>query len=317
MATAYSHNEEKPLFPRGLSLNARALLLCLGSLVLIAIDQRTDQLQPIRRVLATATYPIDVLAALPSTSWRWISEGMSSRTQLQKQNDEFKRLLLLQNARLLRMDSLDEENRRLRALLKSSRRVQSDVLVAEIIAVDMDPYRHSITLNKGLAHDIYDGQPLLDAYGVLGQIDTAAALSSTAVLITDANHAIPVTSNRSGVRTVAYGTGKADVLNLPHVPNHIDIKEGDLLVTSGLGGRFPAGYPVATVTQIERDYGQPFARISAKPTAQITQSRHVLLAWHKQLDPAQLSPEALGADQAQPEAESPAVEKTPSSLGQP
>lgn len=286
MATAYPQNDDKPLFPRGLSLNARAILLCLLSIILLGVDQRTDQLQPIRRVLSTATYPIDILAALPSTSWRWISSSLSSRSQLQTENHELKRQLLLQNARLQRMDALDEENRRLRELLKSSTRLQSEVLVAEIIAVDMDPYRHSITLNKGLAHKVYDGQPLLDAYGVLGQVHTAAAMSSTAVLITDADHAIPVSNNRSGVRTVAYGTGQSDTLLLPHVPNHSDIAEGDLLVTSGLGGRFPAGYPVAVITKIHRDYGQPFATVHAKPTAHVTESRHVLLAWHEHLDDA-------------------------------
>jgi rod shape-determining protein MreC len=284
VATAYPQNDDKPLFPRGLSLNARAILLCLLSVILLGVDQRTDQLQPIRRVLSTATYPLDILAALPSTSWRWMTGSLTSRNNLQNENRELRRQLLLQNARLQRMDALDEENRRLRELMKSSTRLQSEVLVAEIIAVDMDPYRHAITLNKGLAHKVYDGQPLLDAYGVLGQVDTAAAMSSTAVLITDANHAIPVTNNRSGVRTVAYGTGQSNRLSLPHVPNHSDMDEGDLLVTSGLGGRFPAGYPVAMITSIQRDYGQPFASIHAKPTAHVTESRHVLLAWHEHLD---------------------------------
>lgn len=310
MATAYPQNDDKPLFPRGLSLNARAILLCLLSITLLGIDQRTDQLQPIRRVLSTATYPIDILAALPSTSWRWMSSSLSSRSHLQTENQELKRQLLLQNSRLQRMDALDEENRRLRELLKSSSRLQSEVLVAEIIAVDMDPYRHAITLNKGLAHEIYDGQPLLDAHGVLGQVHTAAAMSSTAVLITDANHAIPVSNNRSGVRTVAYGTGQSDTLMLPHVPNHADISEGDLLVTSGLGGRFPAGYPVAIITSVQRDYGQPFAMIEAKPTAHITESRHVLLAWHEHLD------EAAAAEDATEEAAAAETDDKPV-LGQP
>lgn len=319
MATAYPQNDDKPLFPRGLSLNARAVLLCLFSVLLIGLDQRTEQLQPLRRVLSTVTYPLDILAALPSTTWRWATESLSSRSTLQSDNDALTRQLLLQNARLQRMDVLTEENLRLRALLKSSSRVQSDVLVAEIINVDMDPFRHAVTLNKGLIHKIYDGQPLLDAYGVLGQIQTAAAMSSQAVLITDANHAIPVTNNRSGVRTVAYGTGKANVLELPHVPNNSDIKEGDLLVTSGLGGRFPAGYPVGVVTQVKLDYGQPFASITAEPSAHITETRHVLLAWHQQLDPkAAAANEAEAAQRA--EAEKAAADKTAQDqpmLGQP
>lgn len=285
MATAYPQNDDKPLFARGLSLNARAVLLFLCSIILVGVDQRTSQLQPLRQVLSTAAYPIDILAALPSTSWTWITETFTSRSTLQTQNDDFRKQLLLQNARLQRMDVLSQENLRLRSLLKSSSRLQSDVLVAEVMAVDMDPYRHAITINKGLAHKIYDGQPLLDAYGILGQIQTAAGMSSQAVLITDANHAIPVTVNRSGVHTVAYGTGAPDSLNLPHLPNHSDIQEGDLLVSSGFGERFPAGYPVAVVTKVTRDYGQPFASISAKPTAHVTQMRHVLLLWHQLVDP--------------------------------
>lgn len=297
MATSYPQTDNKPLFPRGLSLNARAILLGLLSVLLFGLDQYSDQLQPIRRVLNTATYPVDVLAALPSTTFRWAAGGLISRSKLQAENEQLRKTQLLQNARLQRMDALDEENRRLRGLLKSSSRIQSDVLAAEIVAVDMDPYSHTVTLNKGLLHKVYDGQPLLDAHGVMGQVDATAALSSTAVLITDANHAIPVTVNRSGLRTVAYGTGKTDELLLPYVPNHADIEINDLLVTSGLGGRFPAGYPVAVINSIKRDYGQPFSTIIAKPAADITQTRHTLLVWHKELNPAASEQAAAPAEE--------------------
>lgn len=318
MATAYSQNDNKPLFPRGLSLNARAVLLCLLSIILVGVDQRTDQLQPLRRVLTTATYPVGVLAVLPSTTWHWLTGALTSRESLQDENEQLKRQLLLQNSRLQRMDVMSEENRRLRELLKSSSRVQSDVLVAEIMAVDMDPYRHVVTLNKGLAHNVFEGQPLLDAHGVLGQIETAGAMSSQAVLITDANHAVPISVNRSGVRSVAYGTGHAEILNLPHIPNHSDVKEGDLLVTSGLGGVFPAGYPVAIITSITRDLGQPFADIKATPTAQIPETRHALLVWHQLLDDASIlsatgNPETDEADTAV----TPATDSSTPQLGQP
>lgn len=316
MATAYPQNDDKPLFARGLSLNARAFLLCLCSILLLGLDQRTQQLQPLRQVLSTAAYPIDILAALPSTSWAWLTETLTSRSALQTQNNELRKQQLLQNARLQRMEVLAQENLRLRALLKSSSRLQSDVLVAEVVTVDMDPYRHAITINKGLAHNIYDGQPLLDAYGVLGQIQTAAGMSSQAVLITDANHAIPVTVNRSGVHTVAYGTGAPDSLNLPHLPNHSDIQEGDLLVTSGLGELFPAGYPVAEVTKVTRDYGQPFASITAKPTAHVTETRHVLLLWHQLVDPIASEAAAAGAANDIEDDAAPA-DDTATSLGHP
>jgi len=151
------------------------------------------------------------------------------------------------------------------------------MLIAETITVDLDPYKRQIVINKGLLSGIYAGQPILDAYGIMGQIIHPGIPSSTAILITDPSHAIPVQNNRNGLRTILYGTGSANFLEIQNLPNNADIKEGDLLITSGLGGRFPEGYPVAVVTEIKRDPGQPFAQIIAEASAHLEQSREVLL----------------------------------------
>ena len=168
------------------------------------------------------------------------------------------------------------EQARLRELLDSSFEVGEKVLVAELMSVNLDPYKHQIVINKGELHHIYRGQPLLDADGVMGQVVHVGPYTSTAVLITDTSHATPVQVNRNGLRTIALGSGTINRLELPYLPNNSDILVGDLLITSGLGGRFPPGYPVAMVTDIQQDPGQAFARITATPKAKLDRSREVL-----------------------------------------
>jgi rod shape-determining protein MreC len=162
-------------------------------------------------------------------------------------------------------------------------------LISETIAVDLDPYKRQIVINKGLRNGVYSGQPILDAHGVMGQIIHPGIPSSTAILITDPSHAIPVQVNRNGLRTVLYGTGSANYLEVQNLPNNADIEIGDLLITSGLGGRFPEGYPVAEVVDIKRDPGQPFAQIIAEASARLEQSREVLLVLAQEHEPELLS----------------------------
>jgi len=168
---------------------------------------------------------------------------------------------------------------RLRALLNSSALLRDDVLVAELIGVSPDPVRHQLVLNKGETDGVFVGQPLIDANGLMGQVVEVSAGHSRALLITDATHSIPVQVNRNGVRAIAEGTGALGTLESHHVSATTDIQEGDLLISSGLGGRFPVGYPVAVVSQIERDPGRAFARILAVPSAALDRSRHVLLVF--------------------------------------
>lgn len=257
--------------------NIRIIVFILLSLGMMHIDHRYQYLEAVRDVLATLVYPVQYAIQLPLETGSWLSGVLTSHRALLAENARLRRNELFLNAELQRLIALEAENRRLRMLLESSVSIPERVLIAELLTVDFDPYRHQILLNKGIRHGVHVGQPLLDQHGIIGQIIYANTLTSTAVLITDPNHAMPVQVNRNGLRTLAVGTGNFQELELPHIPNNEDVRVGDLLVTSGLGGRFPRGYPVARVTKVEFDPGHPFARIIAQPMTQLDRSREMLL----------------------------------------
>lgn len=251
----------------------------LASIALMTLDHRQHALEGIRSSISVVLYPIQYLVNMPFSFTDWADETFTSHETLLKQNGELRAKQLELEFRLQRMESLETENERLRALLQSSDRRWERVLIAELLSVDFDPFRHQILLNKGSNDGVFEGHPLLDAHGVMGQVIHVSPFSSTAMLITDPNHAIPVQVNRNGLRSIALGTGESDRLDVPHLPNNADIREGDLLVTSGLGLRFPPGYPVATVASITRDPSQPYASITATPLAHLGRAREVLLVW--------------------------------------
>ena len=249
------------------------------SLILLVVDHRFHQLQQLRSTLAFLTYPLHYLADLPFTASSWLGETTSSRETLQEQNRELRDLNLHLRAELQKYESLQAENMRLRDLVDSSFKVGDRVLVAELSSVDLDPYKQQVIINKGSASGAHEGQPVLDAHAVMGQVINVMPLSSTVLLITDTSHALPVQVLRNGLRTIAVGTGRISELKLPYLPTNSDIVEGDLLVTSGLGGKFPPGYPVATVTRIDRSPDAPFSTVLAQPRAHLDRSREVLLVW--------------------------------------
>lgn len=265
----------------GVSLGARFLLLAIACLSLMVLDQRSEHLARVKEGLSVAVYPIRILVNLPFELWRSTSNALAERQTLLAENERLKRDNLDADVRLQRLASLESENARLRKLLDSTAPVGHRVLVAEILAVDLDPYRQRFTLNRGLADGVYVGQALLDASGVVGQIVQVGPLTAEAVLITDADHALPVTVNRNGLRTIAVGTGDSDRLRLPYLTNTSDIKVDDLLVSSGLGGVFPAGYPVGRVLNVRVRPGQPFAEVTAKPVSKLDRDQEVLLVWQK------------------------------------
>jgi len=248
----------------------------------MTVDHRTTYLGPVRGFLSFFSYPLQSMASLPQSTVGWLNQSVTSQQSLLDENAGIRKENLLLKAQLQRFTSLQSENMRLRSLLQSSRKLSDDMLIAETISVDMDPYQRKIVVNKGSSQGVYKGQPIVDAYGVMGQINEPGMLSSTAILITDPSHAIPVQINRNGLRAVAYGTGAADVLSIPYLPNNADIKVGDQLVSSGLGGLFPEGYPVAVISSLSRNIGQPFADIKAKPEAHLESSREVLLVLKQQ-----------------------------------
>ncbi len=267
----------KPLFARGPSLTTRLILLALVSVGLMTLDHRQHLSAPVRQAVQTAVYPMHFVVNLPFDIGGYLSERMSSRRALLEENARLRSQHLLYQARLQRLDQLERENIRLQSLLESSYEVEESVLIAELMRVDLDPYRHIIQVDRGTRHGVITGQAVLDAHGIMGQVDRVGRSSSVVRLITDPSHALPVQVNRNGLRTIAFGTGNLGALELPHLPHNADIQEGDLLVSSGLGGGFPAGYPVARVTEVQREAGQPFARVIAEPTAQLDRSREMLL----------------------------------------
>jgi len=246
----------------------------------MTIDHRQHHLDSVRGTLSVLVYPLQLMVDLPRAASEWFRESLSTRRVLQEDNASLRTQQLVLNTQLQKLEALEAENLRLRALLDSSFQVEErPVLIAALLSVDMDPYRHQIEINKGALDHLFEGQPLLDSQGVMGQLIHVGPFTSTAMLITDPAHAIPVQVNRTGLRTIALGTGAIDRLELPHIPNNADIRSGDLLVTSGLGGRFPPGYPVAEVTDVQQDPGRTFSQVSARPRALLDRSREVLLIW--------------------------------------
>ena len=255
------------------------MVFVLASVVLMTVDHRQHHLDALRSGISVTLYPIQFLLNLPSTAGDWLQESFSSRRSLQEENARLHAQHLLLQARLLKLDALEAENLRLRELLDSSFKAGDRVLIAELMSVDLDPYRHEVLLNKGERQQVYVGQPLLDAHGVMGQIVQVTPFTATAMLITDPAHALPVQVNRNGLRSIVVGTGSLQELSLPHIHNSADIRAGDLLITSGLGGRFPPGYPVAEVITVTVDPGHAFAKINARPLSHLDRSREVLLVW--------------------------------------
>ncbi|MFO1350688.1 MAG: rod shape-determining protein MreC [Gammaproteobacteria bacterium] len=267
----------KSLFSVEIAANIRVVLFVLVSIALMTLDHRYHSLEGLRNLLSTALYPLQYATQIPALLMTRVYQNFAERASLIEENERLRKQQLFIDAQVQKLTALEAENRRLRLLLDSSAAIRERVLIAELLAVDADPYRHQIQINKGLEQGVHIGQPLLDQHGVVGQVIHANNFTSTAILITDPNHALPVQINRNGLRTLAVGTGNYQELELPHVPNNQDVKVGDLLVTSGLGGRFPRGYPVAKITKVEFDPGHSFARIIAQPTAQLDRIREVLL----------------------------------------
>jgi rod shape-determining protein MreC len=263
----------------GFSMGARFLLLAVACIALMLLDQREQHLVRVRQALNLVVYPLRVAVDLPSSTWRSLSDTFAARDALIAENQQFRRERLETEARLQRLEVLERENQRLRELLDSTARVGSRALVAEILNVDSEPYRERFWLNRGLRDGVYVGQALIDAQGVVGQIVEVDPLSSQAVLITDADHSIPVSVNRSSVRTIAYGTGDSSRLRLPQLTNNADIVVGDLLISSGLGGVFPAGYPVGRVIEVTLRPEQGFAEVIAEPASALDRDHEVLLVW--------------------------------------
>jgi rod shape-determining protein MreC len=245
----------------------------------MVLDHRFQKLEPLRSALQYIVYPVQYSVNAPFKIFDWLGESLASRDLIQEENRTLRAKNQLLEVELQKFTALEIENMRLRGLLEASIKVHDRVLVAEILRVNLDPYQHQLVLNKGNNHNIKIHQPIIDSQGVMGQIVHVGPLSSTAMLITDLSHAIPVRNSRTDIRSIALGTGDLSKLRLLHVPNNADIQVGDILLSSGLGGRFPPDYPVAMVTIVEKDPSKPFAYVEAKPSANLSRSQEVLIVW--------------------------------------
>lgn len=239
----------------------------------------TDRLEPLREKLAQFVTPFYQITDVPTRMNDWRKGTFESQADLKVENDALKTELLIHQRKLQQLASLAAENVRLRQLLNASQMLQDTVLIAELIGVSPNPLSHKVIINRGTVDGAFKGQPVLDAFGLMGQVIEVGETSSTVLLISDSTHAIPVQVNRNGVRAIAEGTGDLNSLSLRHVSANTDIRAGDLLVSSGLGARFPVGYPVAEVLQVVRDPGKAFLTVIAKPMARLDRSRHLLLVF--------------------------------------
>lgn len=260
-------------------MGVRLLVLVVLSIALMVVDARFTLLKPVRSQMSLVLMQSYWITDLPQRLWQGVASQFGSRTELVAENEKLQTENLLLQGRLQKLAALTEQNVRLRELLNSSALVNEKVEVAELIGMDPNPFTHRILINKGERDGVFLGQPVLDARGLMGQVVELMPYTSRVLLLTDTTHSIPVQVNRNGLRAIASGTGNPERLELRHVADTADIKEGDLLVSSGLGQRFPAGYPVATVKEVIHDSGQPFAIVRAVPTAALNRSRYLLLVF--------------------------------------
>ncbi len=256
---------------------ARLMLYGLVAVVLMAMDQRGHYVPKIRSMALYLVEPVYHVVDWPARAARNVFGQFQSRRSLRHDNEALKQQLLRQKGALQRFEALTEENRRLRALIDGADGQTFEFQFAELVGVDLDPFSHKVVVNRGLLDGVQSGQAVIDGAGVMGQVEEVHPHFSTIRLISDPNHALPVQINRTGLRTVAFGSGETSSLKMPGVPRQADVREGDLVVTSGLGNRFPGGYPVAVVSRINRQEGQTFVLVEAMPLAALDRGREVLL----------------------------------------
>ena len=249
-------------------------------------DHRKGYLDKAREWSSVAIYPLQLAVETPFRLKDWLQSSFSTRADLRAENLRLQAELRVADLRLQRFAALAEENRQLRGIRESAGSITERTLVAEIMRVDLDPFRHRVLINKGASEGLYKGQAILDAHGIFGQITRVGRYTSEAILISDAAHAIPVQVNRNGLRSIAVGTGDLNKLSLPFLTGEADVKVDDLLISSGLGGIFPPGYPVARVMEVHKDTVQPLAHVRAVPFAHLDTDTEVMLVWFRHDSPA-------------------------------
>ena len=267
------------MFSSGPFLPNRLVLSLLLSVALILFDHKLDGFGTTRVYLNSLVSPLQYLANLPGQLLNTSANRFVSHERLFNDNAKLTHDAMVMNGQLQRLIFLQQENDRLRSLLNSPVQDNTRKIVAELMAVDNNPYSHQIVINKGAINGVFEGQPVLDDKGIVGQIMQVSSTNSRVLLIADVTHAIPVRIARNNVRLIASGSGSLDELLIQHVAHSSDLKIGDILLSSGLGNIFPEGYPVATIISIIRDEGRPFSQVRATPIAQLDRLKYLLLLW--------------------------------------
>lgn len=269
----------KPIFSRLPSLSIRLVLLLLVAPALMIADSHFSLFSKARVYLDTAVSPFYFLANTPTEMLDKASTTLSSRSSLIEENKTLQTELLHRRSDLLLLGQLKQENDRLRKLLGSPLRKDEQKMVTQVLSTGTDPYSSQVVIDKGLNHKVYDGQPVISDLGVVGQVIAVSKFTSRVLLICDISHALPVQVLRNDIRVIASGNGCNEPLELEHLPRGVDIKVNDVLVTSGLGGKFPEGYPVAIVTSVGIDRSNAYTVVKAEPTAELQRLRYLLLIW--------------------------------------
>ncbi len=288
----------KPIFRGGLPRLSFFLLMMIALGMLIA-DLQSNSVRSVRSALAVVLTPVQWLVDAPTAIADDISMVLVERASLIKDNNQLRSSSIILERQVQQMATLRAENIRLRELLNASARVDDKVLLTELIGVNPDPFQHQVILNKGSEDGVFIGQPVLDAGGIMGQVVEVSLYTNRTMLVTDGRHALPVEVVRNGMRAIALGKGLHSELDITHIPDNADIRTGDLLVSSALGGRFPYGYPLAKVFSVERDPSRKFMIVRAKPLARLNNSRYVLMVG-KQLDEQSENKEDAGLKTTNP-----------------
>ncbi|MBY6204114.1 rod shape-determining protein MreC [Halomonas denitrificans] len=271
---------------------ARLMAYALLAITLMALDYRGRYVDRVRSLAGQLVEPLVLLVDLPFRGAERFEEFWSRRGELVDRVRTLEREAVERQAALGELADLAIENRTLRSLLDAGRRIDREYLAAELVSIDLDPFAHRILVKRGRGDGVAVGMPVIDDRGVLGQVEDVFAATARVILLTDPDHALPVQALPSGERTIAYGTGQVDRMRLNDLPMNTELEIGDLVVTSGLGGRFPAGLPVGRVVELDRPSGEPFARAGVEPLSAMDRNRLVLI-----LD-AEPAPSAVDANAA-------------------